>query len=59
MGAVYYNTVHMGFYQSRRSLKEIGGNAQSRSTEKTSLGILCGIRVFDLLFYILDSDKAL
>ena len=48
----------MGVVKSRHTVHDICRNTYSRTAQKTSLGILCGIGVFYLFFDILYGDKA-
>ena len=58
MGGIQDNDVNMGVCQSSHTVQNIGGDAYAGAAEKASLGILCGIRVLDLLLNILDGDES-
>lgn len=48
-----------GVDQGLHALHHIGGNADAGAAEQTSLVVLCGEGIFDLLLNILDSNQSL
>ena len=56
---VHDDAVHLGGNQRCHTVHHIRGDADRCAAQKTPLGVLGGVRVFDLLFDVLDGDQAL
>ena len=59
MGAVQYQNIHAGVNEGGGAIQHIGSDAYGGGTEQAAGSILGGVRIFQYLFNILDSDKAL
>ena len=59
MGAVQYQNIHAGVNEGGGAIQHIGSDAYGGGTEQAAGGVLCGVGIFQYLFNILDSDKAL
>ena len=58
MGGIQDNHIHLGLYQSRHTLQHIGCDTHGRAAEQSSLSVLCGQRVLNLLLNILDGNES-
>ena len=54
---IHDDNIHMGVDQGLHALHHIGGNADAGAAEQTSLIVLCGEGIFDLLLNILDGNQ--
>ena len=57
MRGIHYNNVYFGVHKSFHAFQTVCCNSDSGAAEQTSLGILCGKRVFYLLLNVLDRNK--
>ena len=59
MSGVQYNYIHMSLHQSVHTVQNVRCDTDSCAAEQTSLSVLCGQRIFDLLLNIFDGDETL
>ena len=56
MGGIQHDYVYLRLYQGVHTLQHIAGDTYACAAEQSSLRVLGGIRILDLLFNILDGD---
>ena len=59
VSGIHNNDIYVSLYESFHTFHHVAGNADACTAKQTTLLILCGERILDLFFDILDGDKSL